>query len=529
MAPLMRGYFVLSALLIQSLSCSNADLYNLAGSGPNAPDRTALEGMLCTPPATGDTFPVKVVFAVQGGQNVPVDFKTAIIQELSNLPSRPGVKYAFVAFHSVATGIQGSFVDVAGLRSAVTQFNGYSEVGPISLRAPLRLAKTLISGDMQSGCRGEVQRTRYVVFLIFLSEDLSCNYPLFNPGIEPQCTALMPDLQACSSCELTKVSSSIRNLAETYGAGQVDIQPIYVRNTPTALAAAQAQAIALGGGTSVATATVSTGSLQTVIRGLNLTSLQQQLVLKRLIAFNRNVVSRSGELLVDSDGDGVPDRDEIALGLNPTNPDTDGDGLGDGVELKMGLDPLTPNLITGCSPFRDADGDRLNDCEERVLGTDACMGDTDGDGPNDLVEFLSGTNPLVPENLGDADRDGIINLDEIIAHTDPQSADNAYFAERGYVYSIADAPPTPDGRACYHIRVENISLVDTLARPNPPFADIPRGTNDIYLYAQFGREASARSFGVSSLRVDQVRFTPPNKKVPAGTIAVSPDDFILGK
>src|SRR5229473_897493 len=475
MAPLMRGYFVLSALLIQSLSCSNADLYNLAGSGPNAPDRTALEGMLCTPPATGDTFPVKVVFAVQGGQNVPVDFKTAIIQELSNLPARPGVKYAFLAFHSVATGLQGSFVDVAGLRSAVTQFNGYSEVGPISLRAPLRLAKTLISGDMQSGCRGEVQRTRYVVFLIFLSEDLSCNYPLFNPGIEPQCTALMPDLQACSACELTKVSSSIRNLAETYGAGQVDIQPIYVRNTPTALAAAQAQAIALGGGTSVATATISTGSLQTVIRGLNFTSLQQQLVLKRLIAFNRNAISRSGELLVDSDGDGVPDRDEIALGLNPTNPDTDGDGL------------------------------------------------------DDLVEFLSGTNPIVPENLGDADRDGIINLDEIIAHTDPQSADNAYFAERGYVYSITDAAPTADGRACYHIRVENISLVDTLARPNPPFADIPRGTNDIYLYAQFGREASARSFGVSSLRVDQVRFTPPNKKVPAGTIAVSPDDFILGR
>jgi len=77
--------------------------------------------------------------------------------------------------------------------------------------------------------------------------------------------------------------------------------------------------------------------------------------------------------------------------------------------------------------------------------------------------------------------------------------------------------------------VENISLVDTLARPNPPFADIPRGTNDIYLYAVFGRDTSASSFGVSSLRVDQVRFTPPNKKNPPGKITVSPDDFILGK
>src|SRR5712664_2762348 len=229
MTRLMRGYLFLLVLLIQSLSCTNADLYNLAGGGPNAADRTAFEGLICTPPATGDTFPVKVVFAIQGGQGVPVDFKTAIIQELSNLPSRPGVKYAFIAFHTVATGIQGSFVDVAGLRAAVTQFNGYSEVGPISLRSPLRLAKSLISGDIQGGCRGEAQRTRYVVFLIFLSEDLSCSYPLFTPGIEPQCSALLPDLQACSTCELTKVSADVKNLAETYGAGEVDIQPIYIR------------------------------------------------------------------------------------------------------------------------------------------------------------------------------------------------------------------------------------------------------------------------------------------------------------
>jgi hypothetical protein len=529
MLRLMRGYLLLSALLFESLSCTNADLYNVSGSGANAPDRTAFEGLLCTPPATGDTFPVKVVFAIQGGDAVPIGFKTAIVQQLSNLPSRPGVTYALIAFHTVATGLQGAFVNNAGLRAAVNRFNSYTEVGPISLRAPLKLAKSLISGDMQTGCRGEVQRTRYVVFLFFLSEDLSCNYPLFNPGIEPQCGAYMPDLQKCSTCELTKVSADLKNLAETFSAGEVDIQPIYVRDTPSALADAQAQAIALGGGTSVTTATISSASLQTVINALNFTSLQQALVLKRLFAINRNAVSRAGELLVDSDGDGVPDRDEIALGLDPTNPDTDGDGIGDGVELKMGLNPKIPNLITGCNPFRDLDGDRLNDCEERVLGTDPCMGDTDGDGPNDLVEFLSGTNPLVPENLTDTDRDGNINLDEIAAHTDPLSADNAYFAERGYVYSISDAPPTADGRACYHIRVENISLVDTLAKPNPPYADIPRGTNDIYLYAQFGRDSSARSFGVSTLRVDQVRFTPPDTKNPPGTIMVAPDDFILGK
>jgi len=512
--------------LVVLAGCTNADLYGLTGSGPGAPDRTAFEGLVCTPAATGDAFPVKVIYAIQGGDGVPADFKGLVVEALSTPPIRPGIRFELVAFHTVATGLQGSFVDGPGLQAAAPRYNGYQEIGPISLRSPLKLVKSLISGDMQTGCRGAVARTRYVVFLIFLSSDRSCAYPAFNPGIDTQCSQFLPNETACSTCELTRVAADVKSLADTFGAGEVDVQPIYVRNAVDPMAAAQAQAIALGGGTSVITADLS--NIKNVMAGLNYTSLQRALVLKRVIAFNRNVISRSGEMLVDSDGDGVPDRDEIAMGLDPTNPDTDGDGLSDGVELRMGLNPKVPNVITGCSPFVDTDGDRLNDCEERVLGTEPCMGDTDGDGVNDLVEFLSSTNPLVPENLTDTDRDGFINMDELLSHTDPLSADAAYHAERGYVYSITDAPATPDGRPCYNIRAENISLADTLPRPDPPFADIPRGTNDIYLYLQFGRENDSRAFGISSLRVDQVRFTPPNKKKPSGTIKISPDDFILG-
>lgn len=521
MSPMRALFFCLLGT-----ACTNADLYGLTGSGPNSPDRTAFEGLVCTPAATGDIFPVKVVYAIQGGEGVPADFKGLVVEALSTPPARPDLRYELVAFHTVATGLQGTFVDGTGLQAAAPRYNGYQEIGPISLRSPLKLAKSLVSGDMQTGCRGAVARTRYVVFLIFLSRDRSCAYPSFNPGIDPQCNRLLPDETACSACELTKVASDLKSLSDTFGAGEVDVQPIYVRNTVDPMAVAQAQAVALGGGTSVITSDLA--NIKNVIRGLNYTSLQRSLVLKRVIAFNRNVISRAGEMLVDSDGDGLPDRDEIALGLDPTNPDSVGDGLSDGVKVRMGLDPKVRHLITGCSPFVDTDGDRLNDCEERVIGTDACMGDTDGDGVSDLVEFLSGTNPVVPENLADSDRDGFINMDELLAHTDPNSADAAYHEERGYVYSIRDADPTPDGRPCYNVRAENISLVDTLARPNPPFADIPRGTNDIYLYLQFGRENDPRSFGISSLRVDQVRFTPPNKKKPSGTIKITPDDFVIG-
>ena len=35
---------------------------------------------------------------------------------------------------------------------------------------------------------------------------------------------------------------------------------------------------------------------------------------------------------VDSDGDGLPDRKEATMGLDPNNPDTDGDGIPDGLD-----------------------------------------------------------------------------------------------------------------------------------------------------------------------------------------------------
>jgi len=63
---------------------------------------------------------------------------------------------------------------------------------------------------------------------------------------------------------------------------------------------------------------------------------------------------------VDTDGDGLPDEDELALGTDPAAPDTDGDGLGDGSEIVRGLDPTRP----------DTDWDGIADGEEVADGTD---------------------------------------------------------------------------------------------------------------------------------------------------------------
>lgn len=519
--------FIVSLSVWAVSGCTDVGLYASDARGASGPDRVDFEGEVCVPLATGESFPVRVLFAVQGGANMDrtvVGQVSDALESLGSHSSEPQIKFSLIAFHTVATGIQGSFVDAAAFQTAVTKYASYQESGPISLRAPLKLAKSILSGEMQTGCRGIVGRTRYVVVLVLAAADTSCDYPAFNAGIEGTCSAMAS--ADCSTCELSKITGELKDLADQYGAGEVTIQPIYVAQTPDPVASKQASAIARQGGAQlIVTDAV---KLKDTMNGLNLTSLQRPLVLKRFFAFNRNSISRAGQLLVDSDGDGVSDVDEAAIGTDPANPDTDADGLMDGVERKMGMDPLKPDLINGCNPYLDTDYDRLNDCEERVLGTDPCISDTDGDGLPDLVELLAGSNPLVPEDLTDSDRDGYSNVQEVEEHIDPLSADIAYRADRAYGYAIADGEPTADGRACYQIKVINVGLVATLERPNDPYPKIPKGTNDLYLYLQVGHENDPRGTGIGSLFIKQVRLLSPTKRKPAGTLPFVDADFVMG-
>lgn len=133
---------------------------------------------------------------------------------------------------------------------------------------------------------------------------------------------------------------------------------------------------------------------------------------------------------IDSDGDGVSDGVEIALGMNQDNPDSDGDGLNDYDELYVHMtNPLNPDTdddgisdgdevhTYGTDPNNaDTDGDLFYDGGEVIRGTDPLNPDTDGDGLLDgQEEYIHLTDPLNP----DTDGDGVSDGDEINNGTDP--------------------------------------------------------------------------------------------------------------
>ena len=82
--------------------------------------------------------------------------------------------------------------------------------------------------------------------------------------------------------------------------------------------------------------------------------------------------------------------------------------------------------------FVDKDGDGLQDSVEKIYGTDPSNPDTDGDNLTDGFEVLkSHTNPNsvdtdengITDDLEDSDEDGLNNYEEMLHETDPQAAD----------------------------------------------------------------------------------------------------------
>ena len=125
----------------------------------------------------------------------------------------------------------------------------------------------------------------------------------------------------------------------------------------------------------------------------------------------------------DSDGDCLPDDVEVALELDPNNPDSDGNGIKDG-ELDPdgdGLDHCT-EIFLGTNPVvADTDRDGIDDADEVFLvGTDPLLADSDYDALNDGEEFSAGLDGVITDPLHrDTDRDGWNDEVEVTEGSDP--------------------------------------------------------------------------------------------------------------
>lgn len=139
---------------------------------------------------------------------------------------------------------------------------------------------------------------------------------------------------------------------------------------------------------------------------------------QRIVSDQANFTGKppSVDQLVDSDGDGLSDNDELRGWLvtvtpanyipqtrgvtsDPFNVDTDGDGFTDDVEAQLRLDPRDP----------DSDDDLLTDWQEYTeIFSDHLKGDSDGDGVDDGTEFLGvKSSPVFADTDGDQIPDGL--------------------------------------------------------------------------------------------------------------------------
>jgi hypothetical protein len=210
----------------------------------------------------------------------------------------------------------------------------------------------------------------------------------------------------------------------------------------------------------------------------------QPFVLKDFWVHDASAVWWKGQLMLDSDNDGIPDLVEVQMGSNPNAYDSDQNGIGDGVEYNLFGSPCggipaggtgtcsnatavksflgVPNCGSpGTWPniYPDSDNDYLNDCEEGLLGSNHSDFDSNVDWVPDQLEwlfnipFLYGTNGLT----ADPANDGVSNyqkLKDLFPINTPISQIQAIPA----AYEITQVSANTS-QTCYQANVTNLATM----------------------------------------------------------------------
>lgn len=140
----------------------------------------------------------------------------------------------------------------------------------------------------------------------------------------------------------------------------------------------------------------------------------------------------------DRDGDGLRNIGEFINDTDPSDADTDNDAFSDGEERHNGSDPLDSRMVPG-NIIADSDADGLPDWWEERSGYSAsdpadAAEDRDSDGLDTSEEFTRGCNPADADSDGDQAEDG----QEIRKNTDPLDG-------RDFITPETETPGTGEG------------------------------------------------------------------------------------
>jgi hypothetical protein len=262
---------------------------------------------------------------------------------------------------------------------------------------------------------------------------------------------------------------------------------------------------------------------------INYSTVARPFGMTNLIVTNPHAVPYYNKLLIDTDGDGLDDQLEFEanLGLKEKVVDSDGDGYGDKLEYdrrEAGFDPADPNKpVKICLDKVDTDGDGLTDCEEKILGTDSRIADTDRDRIPDGLEFRWGTNPLRDDAKVDVDFDGKLSGEEIRIHASPVLADPEVHADYRYIYEVTELPERPDRRKCYNFDVRHTRLVTTLEKG----AAGSLGYNEMLVIFGEGPSDDPNDYGQWRAACVRAQYVAPSYKYPAdGKVTLTPENFM---